>query len=62
MIKGEHKLIYYTGYPKRPDTFELYNLKDDIDEMKDLYSLDLVTASQMKEELLDTFETNRKIN
>ena len=62
MIKGGHKLIYYTGYPKRPDTFELYDLKHDIDEMKDLYSLDLVTASQMKEELLDTFETNRKIN
>jgi len=61
MIKGEHKLIYYTGYPKRPDTFELYNLKEDMDEMKDLYLLDLVTASQMKKELLDTFEANRKL-
>jgi len=61
MVKGEHKLIYYTGYPRRPDTFELYNLKDDMNEMKDLYLLDTVTASQMKEELLDNFEENRKI-
>jgi arylsulfatase A-like enzyme len=61
MIKGEHKLIYYTGYAKRPDTFELYNLKDDIEEVKDLYLVDVVTASQMKEELLDNFEANRKI-
>jgi arylsulfatase A-like enzyme len=61
LIKGDHKLIYYTGYPKRPDTFELFNLKDDIEEMKNLYSLDVVTASQMREELLDNFEENRKI-
>jgi arylsulfatase A-like enzyme len=61
MIKGEHKLIYYTGYSKRPDTFELYNLKDDVEEMKNLYSLDVVTASKMREELLDNFQDNRKI-
>jgi len=61
MVKGDLKLIYYTGYPKHPDTFELYNLRDDLEEMKDLYLLDLVTASQMKEELLDNFEENRKI-
>ena len=62
MIKGGHKLIYYTGYPKRSDAFELYNLNDDIDEMKDLYLLDVVTASQMKEELLDAFDANRKFS
>ncbi len=60
LIKGDHKLIYYTGYSKRPDTFELYNLRDDIEEMKDLYSQDTSTASLMREELLDTFEDNRR--
>jgi arylsulfatase A-like enzyme len=61
LIKGEHKLIYYTGYPKRPDTFELYNLGDDIEEMTDLYLQDTETASLMREELLDSFEARRKI-
>ena len=61
LIQGEHKLIYYTGYPKRPDTFELYNLKDDPDEMKDLFTVDTTTAAKMKEEMLDTFESNRKL-
>lgn len=62
LIKGDHKLIYYTGYPKRPDAFELYNLKDDIEEMRDLYSEDTETASLMREELLDNFETKRRID
>ncbi|HMV96545.1 MAG TPA: hypothetical protein PKE48_09605, partial [Anaerolineales bacterium] len=61
LVQGEHKLIYYTGYPKRPDTFELYNLKDDPDEMKDLFTVDTTTAAKMKEEMLDTFESNRKL-
>lgn len=61
MRKGEHKLIYYTGYPKRPDAFELFNLNDDPDEMKDLFALNTTTSAKMKEELLDTFESNRKI-
>ncbi len=51
--KGDHKLIYYTGYPKKPEVFELYNLQDDPDEMKDLFSADTVTATSMKQELLD---------
>jgi hypothetical protein len=62
LIKGDHKLIYYTGYPKRPDVFELYNLRDDIEEMKDLYSEDTATASILREELLDNFESRRKID
>jgi arylsulfatase A-like enzyme len=61
LIKGDHKLIYYTGYPKRPDTFELYNLRNDAEEMKDLYLQDTATASLMREELLDNFEINRRI-
>jgi arylsulfatase A-like enzyme len=62
LIKGDHKLIYYTGYPKRPDTFELYNLRDDIEELKDLYQEDTETAALMREELLDNFEPNRELS
>jgi len=46
-------LIHYTGYPKKPEAFELYHLLDDPDEMKDLFSADTVTAARMKQELLD---------
>jgi hypothetical protein len=62
MIKDEYKLIYYTGYGKHPDTFELYNLKDDVEEMKDLYSKRPKIASLMKEELLANFEAKRSLS
>ena len=50
--KGNHKLIYYTGYEK-DDTFELYDLETDIEEMTDLYPSNPSFAKKMKEELLD---------
>jgi hypothetical protein len=59
MIRDRHKIIYYSGYPKRPETFELYDLNDDAEEMKDISQEDTVTAGRMKEELLDNFEANR---
>lgn len=54
LMRGGKKLIYYTGYPQYPETFELYDLADDIEETRDLFSEDIVTASRLKEELLDT--------
>ena len=59
MIKDRHKMIYYSGYPKRPETFELYDLNDDPEEVKDIAQKDTATASRMKEELLESFEANR---
>ncbi len=53
MTKGDHKLIYYLGYEKYPDGFELYNLREDGDEMNDIFQRDAKTAARMKEELLD---------
>jgi len=53
MIKGTNKLIYYTGY-EAEDTFELYNLDADIEEMTNLYPAQPIFAKAMKEELLDT--------
>ncbi len=61
LMKEGKKLIYYTGYPQYPEVFELYDLNEDIEEMKDLFFEDTVTAARMKEELLDTLATaNRR--
>jgi len=57
MIKGAHELFYFTGYPKHPDSFELYNLQEDPDELQDLFSKDITTASKMKDELLEAIDT-----
>ena len=54
MVKGAQKLIYYKGYEKYPEAFELYDLQTDAQEKRDLYLWqDPATAAQMKEELLD---------
>jgi arylsulfatase A-like enzyme len=53
LIKEGKKLIYYTGYTQYPETFELYDLVEDIEETRDLFLEDTVTAARMKEELLD---------
>jgi arylsulfatase A-like enzyme len=52
LVKGNMKLIYYMGYKKYFDRFELYNLQDDINEMRNIYDTDTVAASQLKDELL----------
>jgi len=51
MQKGNFKLIYYTGY-EPDDTFELYDLNADIEELDDLYLAQPAIARRMKEELL----------
>ena len=57
LIKGPYELFHFTGYPDHPDTFELYNLQEDPDELQDLFSKDINTASQMKDELLEAINT-----
>ena len=53
MQKGNYKLIYYTGYEPE-DTFELYDLDADIEELDDLYPPQPAIGKRMKEELLDS--------
>ncbi|HLO29930.1 MAG TPA: sulfatase-like hydrolase/transferase [Anaerolineales bacterium] len=53
MIKDAHELFFFTGYPNHPDAFELYNLAEDAEELHDLFSKDITTASRMKDELLE---------
>ena len=58
--KGNQKLVYYTGY-EAEDSFELYDLDDDIEELTDLFSDQPAFAKSMKEELLEAFfEANKK--
>lgn len=52
IIKGSHKLIYYTGYPDFDQVFELYDLEDDPEELYNLHEPGSPIAEQLKEELL----------
>jgi len=54
MRKGKYKLIYYTGYEKQ-DSFELYDLENDLEELTDLYPTQPAIASALREELLAKF-------
>lgn len=50
--KGDYKLIYYLGYPGLQHDTELYNIRQDPEEMRDLVSSEMAVASRLKEELL----------
>jgi arylsulfatase A-like enzyme len=52
--QGNNKLIYYTGYEPE-DSFELYDLDADIEEMNDLYPSQPAFGKKMRDELLETF-------
>ena len=56
MRKGAHKLIAYFGYPDYDNVYEMYNLEEDPEEVRDLFQVDLSTFSRLKEELLDHLE------
>lgn len=51
--KDEYKLIYYTGY-EAEDSYELYDLNADLEELEDLYPAKPAVAKTLKEELLDS--------
>lgn len=53
MRQGNQKLIYYTGY-EAEDSFELYDLENDIEELRDLAPDQPAILKVMKEELLDS--------
>ena len=51
MYKGQHKMIYYTGY-EGEDSFELYDMQGDPEELVDIYTSQPDISSRMKSELL----------
>jgi arylsulfatase A-like enzyme len=52
MIKDRYKLIFYTGY-EQDDSFELYDLGNDYEELHDLYPAGPAFARALREELLE---------
>jgi hypothetical protein len=52
-MKDVYELVFFMGYPDHLDTFELYNLQEDPEELHDLFRRDINTASDMKDELLE---------
>ncbi len=62
LIKNNRKLIYYFGYSRAPNKFELYDLQDDIEELDNLFVKDPAVGSALKAELLDALDaSNRSI-
>jgi hypothetical protein len=56
-MKDAHELFLFMGYPGHSDTFELYDLQEDPEELHDLFRRDINTASDMKDELLEAIDT-----
>ena len=59
IYKGDHKLIRYAGYPTLPDhvpLYELFNLKKDPDEIKDLTEKRPNIFGALRDELLANLE------
>jgi len=56
MVKGNYKMIYYTGYEGQ-DSFELYDLENDYEELEDLYPSQTSFCKALKDELLETLHS-----
>ncbi len=50
IIRGQYKLVHYLGYKYYPDNYEFYDLKNDPDELQNLYP-DHPGASELQAEL-----------
>ena len=62
VVKGDHKLMHYIGYDNDevPD-FEMFNLADDFEEMKNRYSKNDGVSQELKDILLDKInEANQR--
>jgi arylsulfatase A-like enzyme len=51
--RGGDKLIHYANYGKIVDEYELYQLDEDPDEMRDLYPAAPEGAARLREELME---------
>ena len=40
LFKGQHKLVYYHGYEKYKNQYELYNIQEDPGELANIYGVD----------------------
>ena len=53
LLQDRYKLIYYRGYQDFDGVFELYDLEDDPEEVRNLYSSQDKLSADLKEILLD---------
>jgi arylsulfatase A-like enzyme len=53
LMKNQFKLIHYAGYEDLPSDFELYDLKNDPEELNNLYDESTPKSIFLKEELLN---------
>jgi choline-sulfatase len=60
MIKGKYKLIWYFGYKGFEDTFEMYDLENDPEELNDIASLRSSLAHELQHELVRKLEEVNK--
>jgi arylsulfatase A-like enzyme len=51
LIKDQFKLIHYIGYPGYEDVYELYDLKNDPEELVDLYASQSAIGRELQAEL-----------
>lgn len=56
LIKGRLKLTRYFGHEECPDSYELYDVEDDPEELVDLYPQGGTLASEMQAEMLRKLE------
>ena len=56
MVKGDYKLIHYFGYENYQDEYELYNLKNDPEEIENLYTTNKSLANELSAEIIEKIE------
>lgn len=60
IVRGSYKLIYYFGYEGYENECELYDLDNDPQELADLFTTRSSIASELRDELLESFYEHRK--
>ena len=62
LVRGRHKLVHYLGYAGYDDVYELYDLRDDPQELRNIYSPSSGIASDLKALLRQRSpELNRRV-
>jgi len=57
-LREEYKLIYYLGYENFSQVFELYNIRNDPEELVNLYTPDNPIAMEMKQIIMEQLSFN----
>lgn len=60
MYEETYKLIHYLGYPELEDRYELFNLKEDPEELNDIFQQESSLARELKSELERNWGQNNR--